>query len=332
MAHEVGHLVVARALGLRVTDLSVGLGPSVFKRVVRGVTFRVGLIPFGGYVAVLQLALADTGRPDEAEAGRFQPRATASRLAAILAGSGANALVAAALVVAVTWTFGRDTGQIVGLEVTATSSRTDAVVHEGDVITAVAGRHVDRVRHLTEGLASGGGDPVELTIERRGRALPLTVVPVQRGERWGLGAHYVVRPELARATLVEALGEGVSFPFRQAGRLVERWSSMILRPDDGVRPVTTVGLVDRVSRSGRWDLRRGLTFAAILSVAVGLFNLLPVPGLDGGRLVLELIETGRRARLPRKTALAVQVSGALVLLILWVILVARDALTFFGAP
>jgi regulator of sigma E protease len=90
------------------------------------------------------------------------------------------------------------------------------------------------------------------------------------------------------------------------------------------RPVGAVGLAGRVSQSRGWDLRRVLALGTVLSCAVGLFNLLPFPGLDGGRVCLELVEAGRRRRLPPRVATGVQVAGALLLLVAWLVITIAD--------
>jgi regulator of sigma E protease len=308
--HELGHAAVARVLRLQWTDLSFGFGPTVVSRTWRGVRWRLGLIPFGGFVRVSQLSL----RSDEP--GRFRARAVVSRVLVLLAGSGANFVLAAMLVTLSVLAWGQPTGKIVGLQVTKVSEQAaSGELLVGDRIERVNDIDLRSVGDLQRALRGGGVAKVELL--RGGTAVQLMIPPVQRGNIFGLGARYVAVPEVLEPSLAQALAAGGSYPFLQSAELLRNTSAMLL-PDSGVRPVTPVGLADRVSRTGAWDGRRIFDFAAMLSVVVGLFNLLPIPGLDGARLALEAVETMRRKRVSIRWALYVQVLGAVALFVLWV--------------
>lgn len=307
--HELGHAAAARMLRLQWTDLSFGFGPTMLSRTWRGVRWRLGLIPFGGFVRVSQLSL----RSDEP--GRFRARAVVSRVLVLLAGSGANFVLAAALITLSILAWGQPTDQIAGLAVTKVSEPAAAAgLSVGDRIEQVNDLDLRSVGDLQRALRSGGVAKVELV--REGAAVQLMIPPVQRGKIFGLGARYVAVPEVREPSLPQALAEGASYPFLQAAELLRNASAMFL-PDSGVRPVTPVGLADRVSRTGAWEGRRIFDFAAMLSVVVGLFNLLPIPGLDGARLALEAVETLRRKRVSIRWALYVQVLGAVALFVLW---------------
>ena len=164
----------------------------------------------------------------------------------------------------------------------------------------------------------------ELRVQRGAEPLTLTGRPIQNDQgRWGLGARYIAVPELKRASAAEAIGGGLVFPVVFSVGLL-RNATQLLVPDSGVRVVSPIGLADRVARSGAWDGRRILSLGVLLSVVVGLFNLLPIPGLDGGRLCVETIEGVRRKRLPRRYAIGVPLGGGLVLLGIWLTVALRD--------
>jgi len=322
--HELGHAACARLLRLHVTVFGVGLGPALLRRKWGKVEVRFAPIPFGGFVRVAELDRSEQG------SDALAPRPVASRIAVTLAGPVTNLAFAAVLVGSSALAHGVPTGRIEGLEVTATSAAADeAGLRVGDVITHVEGRAVRTVADLSEGLA-GAGDRARLDVRRGGEELHLEARPVRRGGRVGLGARYTARPELAPSTVGEALVVGLRYPFEQGGRLLDNAAGMLRGPQSGVRPVSPVGLADRVSRSGRWDLRRAIAFAALLSVVVGLFNLLPVPGLDGGRICLEFVEVATRRRLPRRIALGLQLGGLLLLAALWLIVTFADVLRLSG--
>lgn len=322
--HELGHAIAARWLRLEVTDISFGFGPTLRSKVWRNVRWRLGVIPFGGFVSVAQLSL----RADEP--GRFRLGAVVARLLTQAAGSAANFLLAAVTMTIVSLAWGQPTGKIAGLEVTKVSTHAaSAGLLVGDRVERVDDTPVRSVADLGDALKAAHGKPTAVQVDRGGVPVTVTIRPLERNDRWGLGARYVAAPELRKATFSQAVGSGAAYPWQQAGRLLQNASSMLV-PSSGVRPVGPVGLADRVSRTGAWDLRRVLSFGALLSVVVGLFNLLPFPGLDGGRIALEVVESLRRRRVSLRAATIVQVAGALVLLALWVAVTLIDAARLSG--
>jgi len=304
--HEMGHALVARALRLHLTDFSFGFGPTMASRSWRGVRWRWGMIPFGGFVRVAQLSL----RADEP--GRFLPRAVLSRLLTIVAGSAANLLLAAILAFSSAWWWGEPTGAISGLQVTMVPER--SALRVGDRIEKINDIEVKSVHDLRRAVAKA--KIAEVQLWRAGNLMHLPIVPIERAGKRGFDARYVIVEQTYKPNLRQALGIGARAPYHQAISLF-RNSGTIVRPDSGVRPVTAVGLADRVSQTGRWDGRRLFSLASTLSVAVGLFNLLPIPGLDGARFVLEVVESVRRKRISIRWALYVQVAGAVFLGLLW---------------
>lgn len=321
LLHELGHAAAARLCGMTVTDFSVGLGPP-WRRWQWGAT-RVSLavVPFGGFVRVAEMA------PDALEdPRRFTLRNVSRRLAVTLAGPLSNYLVAACCGLAMAAGWGVDTGRIAGLEVTAVSTHANqSGLRPGDVLLSVDARPVTSLRELSTSLEQAHGAPVRLLVRRGAVRRELDATPLERAGRWGFGARYVVRPELREVGAAAAVAHGLTFPLSKA-RTVLGNAGQMLRASSAVRPLSPVGLADRVARSGQWDARRALGFAALLSVVVGLFNLLPLPGLDGGRLVIESTEAALRRRIARRVAIGIQVAGAVVLLALWLVVMLRDLL------
>ncbi len=324
LVHELGHAAVARAFGMSITRFSFGLGPPLAKRRWGKAALLLGPIPFGGYVRVAEMT------PEHEAEGRYRLSAVAKRLAVILAGPAANYLVAAIIAAIIAMSWGLETGRIRGLEVTAVGPQAaSSGLRVGDLLVAVDGQPVKQIADLSPALATAADGKAQLSVLRDEGELQLPGRPIQNAEgRWGLGARYVAQPELRRVGTLQAIGGGLIYPFIFSVGLLEN-ATQLLVPDSGVRVVSPVGLADRVARSGAWNGRRILSLAVLLSVVVGLFNLLPVPGLDGGRLCLESLEGVLRRRVAPRYAVGIQLAGALVLVVIWLLVSLRDLGTLF---
>jgi regulator of sigma E protease len=310
LLHEAGHAMAARAFGLQISCISVGLGPPFARLHAGTVEVLLCVIPFGGYVRVVELA-------DDTEGARAS---LPVRLAVTVAGSAMNYAVAAALAICIALAWGADTGRVQGLEVTMVSEHASAQgLRVGDVILRADDQPVDTVEALQSRFEHSRTVRMALL---RGGTLEQIQASAEQG-RNGIGARYVPKPELVRSGVIDALAHGAADPFRRSAALLSNAGAMLHR-SEARRPLSPVGLGARVAQSGRWDLRRVLSFAALLSVVVGLFNLLPFPGLDGGKLTIALGEAALRRRLQRRTALALQVGGALLLVAAWFVLFVLD--------
>ncbi|MBI5532876.1 MAG: site-2 protease family protein [Deltaproteobacteria bacterium] len=316
--HELGHAAAARALGMHISVVSVGFGPPVVHFRVREADVLFCVIPFGGFVRVEELS----GEASEAEVRKV---GLAKKLVVTLAGSSANYLIAAAIGVGLALGWGVDTGRTLGLEVTMVSEHAaQAGLAPGDVVLRADGAHLQSVEQLQAAFTAAGARPVRLELLRAAETREVFASAAGPG-RSGLGARYVPKPELLRVGLLSAAAHGLVDPLRKASAMLVsagRW----LTPAKARRPVSPVGLASRVAQSGRWDARRVLTFAGLLSVVVGLFNLLPIPGLDGGRVCIAVGEAVLRRRLASRVALAIQLTGALILFAAWIVIVVFDVL------
>lgn len=311
--HELGHELVARLLRLRVVAVSFGLGPPIFRRTIRGTDLLIGPLPFGGFVRVAGIGNDDGLRPS-------WPK----QLAVTLGGSAANYVIAAVLGIILAIGWGVGTGRILGLEVTQVSMHASSQgLRVGDVVTAVDGSPVTSVDELRAKLRTATRGPARLEVKRGSQSLTFPASP-EDPTRPGLGARYVPRPDLRSGSVGAAIASGIVEPLRTSGGLLVGAGRWFAPNSDAQRPVSAVGLAARVEKSGSWDLRRILSFAALLSVIVGLFNLLPIPGLDGGRASLILAEAAVRRPLQGSTSTAIQIGGALVLLVVWIVLIALD--------
>jgi membrane-associated protease RseP (regulator of RpoE activity) len=318
--HELGHLLVARRFGFKIQEYFVGFGPRLWS-VRRGETeYGVKAIPAGGYVKIAGM------NPYEPVAPEDLPRAYGSkpirqRALVILAGPVSHLLVGAVLYFALFVTYGdMNTDRVIVGAVSRTlggepSPAIEAGLQPGDVVIRVGDLENPSPDSLTSYVTTyaeeNHGEPLTYVIDRDGRRLTLAIVPqlVTEGEvtrgRIGftLGAERLSLPEAAvvsgewvgRATwnsvttIPKIFTEGVGRTFS------------VLFSDESRRATDPTGLVG-VSRQigdagaqGDWGLF--LAFAAYVTIFIGVVNLVPLPPLDGGHLLLLTWEkvTGRQA-------------------------------------
>ncbi|GBD42708.1 Metalloprotease MmpA [bacterium HR40] len=321
--HEFGHYLVARRNGVRVEVFSIGFGPELFGWTDRvGTRFKFSLIPLGGYVKmhgdedVTSLTVAAAASDPQA----FPAKSVWQRMAIVAAGPAANFLFAS-LVLALFFVFiGRPfTPPVVG-DVMADSPAAAAGLRPGDRILAVDGAPIESFEQLQQLVRDRPGEPLRLTVERRGERLQLTVTPALREieTRFGtqrIGMIGVVRDgvEYRRSDPLSALLEGVVETVRIAGATLVGVGEMLA----GVRGTEELGGPIRIAQMSGEIAREGLLpaiwFTAILSINLGLINLFPIPMLDGGHLLLYTIEALRgRPLTERSLEIAFRVGLALV--------------------
>jgi membrane-associated protease RseP (regulator of RpoE activity) len=318
--HELGHMLVARRFGFKVTEYFIGFGPRLWSRRRGEIEYGVKAIPAGGYVKIAGM------NPYESVAPEDLPRAYGSkpiwqRTLVILAGPGSHFLVGAILYFVLFATYGNlDTNVVVVGDVAQTldgavSPAKEAGLQVGDVVVRVGdmpnptpdslGRYVTRYveDHPNESLA--------YVVERDGETITLRIVPklvkedgVTRGRiGFTLGPEPLSIPESAvvsgrwvgRATwnsvaaIPKIFTQGVGRTFSVL------FSDEPRRPDD---PTSLVGVSRQIGVAGdRGDWALFLGFAAYVTVFIGVVNLVPLPPLDGGHLLLLAWEklTGRQA-------------------------------------
>jgi membrane-associated protease RseP (regulator of RpoE activity) len=318
--HELGHLLMARRFGFKVTEYFVGFGPRLWSRRRGEIEYGVKAIPAGGYVKIAGMNPYETVPPEDL------PRAYGSkpiwqRALVILAGPGTHFLVGAVLYLALFATYGNfDTDKVVVGEIAATldggmSPAKEAGLQVGDVVVGV-GDLSDPTpdslgRYVTQYARQHAGEPLAYVVERNGRVITLRIVPklveedgVTKGRiGFTLGPEALSLPEAAVesgrwvgmatwnsvATIPKVFTQGVGRTFTVL------FSDEPRRADD---PTSLVGVSRQIGVAGdRGDWSLFLGFAAYVTVFIGVVNLVPLPPLDGGHLLLLVWEkvTGRQA-------------------------------------
>jgi regulator of sigma E protease len=311
--HELGHFVVAKRAGVGILKFSVGFGPVVIGRKVGKTEYVVSAIPLGGFVKMV----GEDPEEELSEADRqisFQQQSLAKRTAIVLAGPSANLLCA--FLARVPSEASKVGATIDGLPAAA------AGVKAGDLITAVDHTPVDKWDSLSEAIRASAGKPIQLTVLRDGQRFEIAVTPQAKDDKniYGetLGKAYVIGIERGfdqeSVNPITAIGMGA----KQTAWWVSTLLVSVGKMFQGKIPAKDIGgpilIVQAAGQQARLGLEYLLHFLAVISVNLGVLNLLPIPVLDGGHLFFFAIEAVLRRPLDiRHREIAQQVG--LVLLI-----------------
>ncbi len=307
--HELGHYLAARWRGVHVETFSIGFGRALLRWTDRvGTVWKLAWIPLGGYVK-----LHGQERPedvsDEVRAawipGRtFHGKPVVSRAIVVAAGPAANFILAAVLFAALFATAGRPISVPVIGEVMADSAAARGGLLAGDRVTAIDDAKVSRFEDLQRIVAGAPDQTLAIKVLRDGQSQTLEVHTAARdgalGRKMGvLGVKGGVA-EFRRLPPGQALVAGLQQTWDVTVQTVQGLGQMLSgarSADELSGPLGIAQLSGQVASLGIASL---LSFIAVLSVNLGLINLFPIPILDGGHLILYLLEALRGRPLPQR--------------------------------
>ncbi|AWN22900.1 zinc metalloprotease [Deinococcus irradiatisoli] len=346
--HELAHYALARWQGVKVNSFSIGMGPVLARQMWRGTEWRLSLLPIGGYVEIDGMAPDIEGESVRAPTRGFAALKPLGKIAVLLAGPLMNLLVAFLLITATLNANGESTpiNTRISISQVLPNSRAQALgLQAGDTITAIDGQPLPETypeagqqkpgwQRLASVLAVSGNHT--LTVERAGQTLtvPFNWTAKIGGVQQKLGVAYgpgvrttpLNLPQAASKagqTLVSAVPQ-VLGAFKN---LFVRFFTLNLKTDEGVvGPVGTVQVVSQAARLGGWTL---VGIAAAINLSLGFFNLLPIPGLDGGRILLVLVGVLRGRPLTFAQEQAVTAAGFGLVMLLTAFVLVRDLVRFF---
>ena len=311
--HELGHLIAARACRMKVERFAVGFGPPLLAVRRRGTEYSLRAIPFGGFVRISGMEVEG----DAPAPGSYASRPRWQRALVLFAGSAVNYLIAIGLLFAY-YAGGAPVPVPRTVGVVAPGSEAARVqLRPGDEVLSVDGQPVNDWSDLVEAVTERPG-PLALSVRRDDQVLEVraTPRPDEAGvPRLGVGQLYSYRKLSAKEAASQAVRHSVALV---RGGLEGTWALLRGRPD--VSLAGPVGIAQRTASASTAGLGALLGLLAAISVALAVFNLLPVPGLDGGKLLLLGIAAVRgKPADPRLEALA-NAAGffALIALAIWV--------------
>ena len=308
--HELGHFLVARLCGVKVSEFSIGFGKKLWGRTDKhGTEWRLSAIPLGGYCKFLgddDVASAgdsSKGLSEEDKKYAFGYQNPFKKLAIVLAGPGANYLFAILIFASIFFFLGKmDFPAVVGEVIKGGAAESGGVL-KGDKILKVNGKAVKNFTELRQEVDMHTEKEVKLEIERDGKIIhlsfPLKVVPLEveanqpseQKPMLGIRSVSVVEVKPENISLWQAFADATAETWRITEVTLRGVGQMI----SGKRDTDEVGGILRIAEmSGDISKENGvidfIAFMALLSINLGLINLFPIPLLDGGHVVIYVIE------------------------------------------
>ncbi len=319
--HELGHFIAARLLKIEVEEFGLGFPPRLLTLFTAGGTrFTLNLIPLGGFVR-------PKGENDPNVPGGLAAASPWVRLGVLSAGPIANLLVVVLLYAVIFSKIGFPVlDQVQIIEVMPNSPAEQAGLMPGDLILKVNDQEIKSTRSLSENIYAHLDEPIQLTYSRQGQQVTVTLVP-RRQPPEGEGAIGIVMSNPTRkVNVLTAIPTGVVAVYHHSRELLTFPIRMIQgqsSPQEG-RLVGLKGMFDiyqNIQESQPApNVPQGvniLGFFATITISLGLLNLLPIPALDGGRIMFALPEIVLRRRIPPQYENAINlVSFALLLMLL----------------
>jgi regulator of sigma E protease len=319
--HEAGHFTAARLCGMRVERFSIGFGNALvsFKR--GDTVYQIAPIPLGGFVQV-------TGMNPQEEFDHSDPyvypnRPRWMRFLVLVAGPAANYLTAFLIGFLVLVTYGQYTGTTTVDEVVQGSAAQAVGLQPGDIVAGVKGQSVTKPADITRAVRGSGGQPIELTILRGGSPITLQIAPrkIASSGIYMIGVRFgQVR---ARGPFLDAVKEAVVMPIAISAMLLRNIWDLITRKIEGGL-TGPLGIAKEMAGAAKQGLLKFLEILILISVALGVFNLLPLPGLDGGRIAFVGVSALRRRDVSPAIETKIHMVGIMVLLLLLVVVTFND--------
>ena len=332
--HEFGHYITARIFHVSIKEFSIGMGPRLvhYDSKKTGIRYSLAMFPIGGFVSMVGEDATEEGAAQDPNS--FDKKPAWQRFIITAAGATVNIVAGFAAMLILTALIrigGTTVAEFQPQEETGyTVSSAESGLMEGDRIVAVAGKNVRISDELVYEIMRRGNEPVTLTVIRDGEKIVLenVVFPTETetGQVVGLTDFYVY-------STPKTFGTVMHYSWRKSTLIVRMvWESLydLITGRFTFEAVSgPVGITTAIGTAASTGVYSLFYMIVLISINLGIMNLLPLPALDGGRLLAILFEMITRRRIPAKIEAAINTAGLILLLGLSALIMVKDVIQLF---
>lgn len=315
--HEGGHFLAARFFKIKVEEFSIGFGPKIFTKKGKETVYSIGCIPFGGYVKML-------GENEKSEeTGSFSKAKVSHRIVVVAAGAIVNIIFAIIVFFFLSVFSGYNLSTTVS-EIIPEAKENAAQFEIGDKILEVNNQKIRLKSDIAEALQNSDGTALNVIVERNGKELELMITPTEYSENY-----YILGIQVA--TVNATIANKIYYAFWETINFVESMFNslkLLITGNIKLEQMTgPIGISEIVVKSS--GIYNFIYLLCLISLSLGVTNLLPIPALDGGRIVLLIVEGIRGKALKEELELGIQSAGFLLLILLSLYVSYKDILRIF---
>lgn len=315
--HEGGHFLAARAFKVKVEEFSIGFGTKILKKQGKDTLYTIGCIPFGGYVKMT----GETERSEEE--GAFNKAKIWHRIIIVAAGAIVNIVFAIILFFFLSLFSGYNISTTVS-EILPESKENISEIEVGDKILEINNKKIRLKSDITKALQDSNGSTVKVLLERNNEEIEVEVKPTEYSEGvYILGIQVALIDSNWNQKIYYAFWETIDF-IESIGESLKLLFTGNIKMEQMTGPIGISEIV--VKSSGIYNF---IYLLCLVSLSLGVTNLLPIPALDGGRIVLLIIEGIRGKALKEEIELGIQSMGFLLLILLSLYVSYKDILRIF---
>ncbi|MBO7208758.1 MAG: site-2 protease family protein [Clostridia bacterium] len=321
-AHEFGHFISAKICGVTVHEFSIGMGPAFFKKQGKETLFSLRAIPFGGYCKM-------EGEDEQSESeGSFSSKSRPKKLLILASGAIMNIITGFLLFVIIM--FQTKAVVVPVVDTVLENYPAHSVLMSGDEITKVNGKRIYTSTNLNTEIARNGTNPVELTLKRNGETKVVMITPTEENGKFLLGFKSGVKKLNFGNRFFYAYRSTVDF-----SKMVITSLSDLITGKVGLNNLSgPAGIVNEIGNAADSAKEEGsyiplLVLVAFITINLGVFNLLPIPALDGGRIFFVLVSAIIRKDIPPEKEGIVHFIGLVLLFGLMIYATGNDLIRIF---
>ena len=338
--HELGHFIACRIFGIRVNEFAIGMGPKLISRQSKrsGTVYSVRVLPIGGFNNIEDGTIEtvdDEGREilyhppkEELPEYAFNARPVWQRIIVIISGALMNLILGViimSVIVIGTEKYGSTTvAYFVDAETGAETQEFSGLM-AGDKVLKVGSRRVFTGDELVYSIFYKGAEPVDVTVKRNGEKIVVPDVSFPTSEQDGIVYGVInFRIYSEEKNFVNTVKQSFFGSINVVTQVFDSLAGMITGKY-GLKHISgPIGVGEVIGEAAKLGFRSVLSITVMLSMNLGIFNLLPIPGLDGGKLVFLIAEAIMRKPLPRKIEENATVVGMTLLMALVIVVAFED--------